>query len=48
MKYDKSGKYDNNSGRVEAAAVKKVQLNLTPEIKRMPLFSIGNNISREA
>ena len=48
MKYDKSGKYDNNSGRVESAALKKAPLNLTPEIRRVPLFSIGNNISREA
>ena len=48
MKYDKSGKYDNNSGRAEAAAPQKGQVTLTPEIRSMPLFSIGNNISREA
>ena len=48
MKYDKSGKYDNNSGRVESAAPQKGQVELTPEMRRMPLFSIGNNISREA
>ena len=48
MKYDKSGKYDNNGGRAEAAAPQKGQVTLTPEMRRMPLFSIGNNISREA
>ena len=48
MKYDKSGKYDNNSGRAEAAAPQKGQVTLTPEVRSMPLFSIGNNISREA
>ena len=47
-KYDKSGKYDNNSGRAESAAPQKGQVELTPEMRRMPLFSIGNNISREA
>ena len=48
MKYDKSGKYDNNGGRAEAAAPQRGQVTLTPEMRRMPLFSIGNNISREA
>ncbi len=48
MKYDKSGKYDNNGGRAESAAPQKGQVTLTPEMRRMPLFSIGNNISREA